>query len=43
MFFIGIDVSKAKLDGGVLLDGASGTRKAQSVANSKTGVADLLA
>lgn len=43
MFFIGIDVSKAKLDCSLLLDTASSKRRAKSVANSKTGIADLLA
>jgi transposase len=42
MFFIGMDVSKAKLDCSLLLDVASGKRRAKSVANSKTGIADLL-
>ena len=42
MFFIGIDVSKAKLDCSLLLDVASAKRRAKSVANSKAGVADLL-
>ncbi len=43
MFFIGIDVSKAKLDCCLLLDVASNKRRAKVVANSKTGIADLLA
>jgi len=43
MFFIGIDVSKAKLDCCLLLDSTSHKRRAKVVANSKTGVADLLA
>lgn len=43
MFFIGIDVSKAKLDCSLLLDVASAKRRAKSVANSKAGVGDLLA
>jgi transposase len=42
MFFIGIDVSKAKLDCSLLLDIASGKRKSKSVANSKSGIAELL-
>lgn len=42
MFFIGIDVSKAKLDCSLLLDVASSKRRAKSVANSKTGITDLL-
>ena len=43
MFFIGIDVSKAKLDCSLLLDVASSKRRAKMVANSKTGISDLLA
>ncbi len=43
MFFIGIDVSKAKLDCSLLLDVASAKRRDKSVANSKAGVGDLLA
>ena len=43
MFFIGIDVSKAKLDCSLLLDVASNKRRAKVVANSKTGIVDLLA
>ena len=43
MFFIGIDVSKAKLDCSLLLDVASSKRRAKTVANSKAGIADLLA
>jgi hypothetical protein len=44
MFFIGIDVSKAKLDCSLLLlDVASSKRRAKSVTNSKTGITDLLA
>ena len=43
MFFIGIDVSKAKLDCCLLFDSAGSKRKSKSVANSKTGIADLLA
>lgn len=42
MLFIGIDVSKAKLDCSLLLDVASGKRRAKTVANSKTGVSELL-
>lgn len=41
-FYLGIDVSKAKLDC-CLLDGASGKRKSKSVENSAAGVASLLA
>jgi transposase len=42
MFFIGIDVSKAKLDCSLLLDVASSKRRAKSVSNSKSGICDLL-
>jgi transposase len=42
MFFIGIDVSKAKLDCSLLLDVASSKRRAKTVANSKFGVSELL-
>jgi transposase len=41
MFFIGIDVSKAKLDCSLLLDVASRKRRAKTVA--KAGIAELLA
>lgn len=41
-FYLGIDVSKAKLDC-CLLDVASGKRKSKSVDNSPTGTASLLA
>jgi len=43
MFFIGIDISKAKLDCCLLLDDASNKRRAKVVANSQTGIVDLLA
>lgn len=43
MFFIGIDVSKAKLDCCLLLDPARGKRKIKPVANSPAGVSELLA
>lgn len=43
MFFIGIDVSKAKLDCSLLVDSVHLKRKAKSAANAKTGIADLLA
>jgi transposase len=43
MLFMGIDVSKAKLDCSLLLDVASGKRRAKTVANSKAGVSELLA
>jgi transposase len=42
MLFIGIDVSKAKLDCSLLLDVASGKRRAKTVANSKIGISELL-
>jgi transposase len=43
MFYLGMDVAKAKLDCCLLLDEAAGRRKAKVVQNSKAGVADLLA
>jgi transposase len=43
MYFIGIDVSKAKLDCSLLLDVATSKRRAKAAANSKAGIADLLA
>lgn len=43
MFFMGIDVSKAKLDCCLLLDILSNKRRAKSVANTKIGIGDLLA
>jgi transposase len=43
MFFMGIDVSKAKLDCSLLLDVTSGKRKTKTVTNSKAGGSDLLA
>lgn len=43
MFFIGIDVSKAKLDCCLLLDVASNKRRAKVVANTQKGIVDLLA
>ncbi len=42
MLYLGIDVSKAKLDCSLLLDAASNKRKSKSVANSKAGITDLL-
>jgi transposase len=42
MFYLGIDVSKAKLDCSLLLDAASTKRKSKSVANSQAGISDLL-
>jgi transposase len=43
MFFIGIDVSKAKLDCSLLLEVASSKRRAKTVANTQAGITDLLA
>jgi len=43
MLFIGIDVSKAKLDCSLLLDVASSKRRAKTVANSQAGFNELLA
>lgn len=43
MFFIGIDVSKAKLDCCLLLDAAHNQRRTKTVANSIAGIANLLA
>ena len=42
MFYIGIDVSKAKLDCSLLLEVERLKRKSKAVANSKSGVSDLL-
>lgn len=42
MFYLGIDISKAKLDCTLLIDSDSIKRRAKSVANSKSGVSDLL-
>jgi transposase len=42
MFYIGIDVSKAKLDCSLLTDVANSKRKSKVIANSTTGIADLL-
>lgn len=42
MFYIGIDVAKAKLDCCLLLDEASGKRKSKVVPNSRAGVSTLL-
>ncbi|MGZ8934956.1 MAG: IS110 family transposase, partial [Methylobacter sp.] len=42
MFFIGINVFKAKLDCSLLVDVSSSKRRAKSVANSKAGVGELL-
>lgn len=43
MFFIGVDVSKAKLDCCLLLDVANLKRRAKVVANTQKGIGDLLA
>lgn len=42
MFYLGIDVAKAKLDCCLLLDEAGGKRKTKVVPNSKAGIAILL-
>ncbi len=42
MFYLGMDVAKAKLDCCLLLDEASGKRKTKVVSNSKSGIVDLL-
>lgn len=43
MFYLGMDVAKAKLDCCLLLDDTHGKRKTKVVSNTKSGVADLLA
>lgn len=43
MFYLGMDVAKAKLDCCLLLDVASGKRKAKVVNNTQSGIVDLLA
>lgn len=43
MFYLGMDVAKAKLDGCLLLDEVSGRRKTKVVNNTKSGIVDLLA
>src|SRR5512139_1431307 len=43
MFYLGMDVAKAKLDCCLLLDATAGRRKTKVVANSKSGITDLLA
>ena len=43
MFFIGIDVSKAKLDCCLLLDVTNHKRRAKVIANTPKGMSDLLA
>ena len=42
MFYIGIDVSKAKLDCSLLMDVTNNKRKSKVVINSKAGISDLL-
>ena len=42
MFYLGMDVAKAKLDCCLLLDETSGKRKTKVVNNTKSGFADLL-
>jgi len=42
MFYLGMDVAKAKLDCCLLLDEASGKRKTKVVNNTRSGIADLL-
>ena len=43
MFYLGMDVAKAKLDCCLLLDEASGRRKTKVASNAKSGIVDLLA
>ena len=43
MFYLGMDVAKARLDCCLLLDEVSGKRKTKVVSNTKSGVVDLLA
>lgn len=43
MFYLGMDVAKAKLDCCLLLDEASGKRKTKVVHNTRSGIVDLLA
>lgn len=43
MFYLGMDVAKAKLDCCLLLDGAGSKRKTKVVSNAKSGITDLLA
>lgn len=43
MFYLGMDVAKAKLDCCLLLDEVSGKRKTKVVNNTRPGIADLLA
>lgn len=43
MFYLGMDVAKAKLDCCLLLDDASDKRKTKVISNNKSGITDLLA
>jgi transposase len=43
MFYLGMDVAKAKLDCCLLLEEASGKHKTKVVSNTKSGIVDLLA
>lgn len=43
MFYIGIDVSKAKLDCCLLFDSSDSKRKSKSIPNNKDSISDLLA
>ena len=43
MFYLGVDVAKAKLDCCLLLDEAAGRRKTKVMSNTKSGFVDLLA
>ena len=43
MFYLGIDVAKAKLDCSLLLDPASAKRKSKTFTNNKDGFVNLLA
>jgi len=43
MFYLGMDVAKAKLDCCLLLDETAGRRKTKVVNNARPGIADLLA
>jgi len=43
MFYLGMDVAKAKLDCCLLLDATSDKRKTKVVSNTKSGIVDLLA
>jgi transposase len=43
MFYLGMDVAKAKLDCCLLLDSTSGKRKTKVIHNTQSGIVDLLA